>query len=448
MIPSRIKYFINKGENRTALVKKNIIATFIVKGLSVIISLLYVPITLNYLNPTRYGIWMTITSIVAWMTIFDVGLGNGLRNKLSEALTLDDTEKARKYVSTAYFMLSIIVIGILFLFFIFGIWINWSLVLNASISYRQELKELVFIVVTLFGLKFVLNTVSIIATADQNPAYGSVVELIGSALGLLFIWILTLLNKSSLITFGWATMLTPVVVYLFATVIFFTNKYSFLKPSFRSIELAYAKDLTGLGLQFFIIQIAVLIIFQTSNLLISHFFSPAEVTPYNIVFKYYSVLTMVWGIIMTPLWSAFTQAKAQNDIKWMRNTISKLNQIMIITVIVLVIMSFVAQYVIFIWTSGKVSVSLSMIWIFALYTLISIWNNIYSFFLNGISEIKVQIYTSIAAALLNIPFSFLFVKYFHMGSEGVVLSMAISLSFFAIAGPIHSYKVLRSWSMN
>ena len=448
MIVAKIKNFLNKGDNRTALVKKNIIATFAVKGLSVFISLLYVPITLNYLNPTRYGIWMTITSIVAWMTIFDVGLGNGLRNKLSEALTIGDKEKARKYVSTAYFMLSMIVVGVLILFYFVDIWINWSTVLNASSNYAFELKQLVIIVVTLFGVKFILNTVAIIATADQKPAYGSVVELIGSALGLLFIWILTLFNKSSLHTFGWATMLTPVVVYFIATLLFFRHKYAFLKPSFKSIELTYAKDLTGLGLQFFIIQIAVLIIFQTSNILISHFFSPAEVTPYNIVFKYYSILTMFWGILMTPLWSAFTHAKAQNDIKWMKNTISKLNKLMILTVIILIIMSFLGQYVISIWTAGKVIVSLPMIWIFALYSLISIWNNIYAFFLNGISEVKIQIYTSIAAALLNIPFSFFFVKYFHMGSEGIVLSMAISLSFFAIAGPIQSYKILNKWSVN
>ena len=70
------------------------------------------------------------------------------------------------------------------------------------------------------------------------------------------------------------------------------------------------------------------------------------------------------------------------------------------------------------------------------------------FFLNGISVIRVQIYTSVAAALLNIPFALLFIKYFNMGSEGVVLSMAISLSIFAVAGPIQSFKIIRGWKIN
>lgn len=448
MILKKINSFLNKGSERTTLVKKNILATFFIKGLSVFISLLYVPLTLNYLNPTRYGIWMTLTSIVAWMGIFDIGLGNGLRNKLTEAIAVGEKEKAKKYVSTAYAMLSIIVVSVCILFFIANHWINWSLVLNTTESYGEELKTLALIVVTLFGLKFVLNIISTVFTADQRPAFGSVFEVIGSAIGLLIIWILTITNKTSLVTFGLAAMLTPVIVYFGTSLFFFRYKYYHIRPSWNSIDLSHAKDLVGLGLQFFIVQIAVLVIFQTSNILIAQFFSPAEVTPYNIVFKYFSILTMVWGILMTPLWSAFTQALAQNDFEWIKKTIFKLNKLMFITVFIIVFMALGAKSIISIWTTNQIIVNPIMIWIFALYTLISIWNNIYAFLLNGINIIRIQIYTSIAAAILHIPIAFILVKHFKMGSEGIVLSMAISLSFFAIAGPIQSYKTIKAWKKN
>jgi len=182
--------------------------------------------------------------------------------------------------------------------------------------------------------------------------------------------------------------------------------------------------------------------------LIAQFFSPADVTPYNIVFKYFSVLTMLWGILMSPLWSAFTQAMTLNDIDWMKRTLVKLNKLMIITFIVVIIMGVMANYIILKWTSGQIIVQPLMIWIFAVYIFISIWNNIYSFFLNGISKTKIQIYTSIVAAIIHIPMSFLLVKYFKMGSEGVALSMAISLSLFAVAGPIQSFKTIKLWMKN
>jgi O-antigen/teichoic acid export membrane protein len=445
MLIKTIKSLLDKGSERTTLVIKNIFATFFIKALSVLISLLYVPITLNYLNTTRYGIWMTLTSLVAWMSIFDIGLGNGLRNKLAVAFTLGEKEKAKKYVSTAYVMLSLIVILVLILFFVANHFINWSLVLNTSESYGDELRTLMLIVVTLFGLKFILNIISVIFTADQLPALGSIFEVIGSAIGLIIIWILTITGNTSLITFGLASMLAPVIIFLIGSFIFYKNKYSYLKPSWKSIDMSNAKGLIGLGLQFFVIQIAVLVIFQTSNILIAQFFSPSEVTPYNVIFKYFSVLTMLWGILMTPLWSAFTQAMAQNDIEWIRKIMFKLNRFMFLTIIIVFLMAMGAKYIISMWTSGKVIIKPVMIWIFAFYTIISIWNNIYAFFLNGISKIRIQIITSVAAALLHIPFAFLLVKFLHMGSEGVVLSMAISLSFFSIAGPIQSFKLLKKW---
>jgi len=157
---------------------------------------------------------------------------------------------------------------------------------------------------------------------------------------------------------------------------------------------------------------------------------------------------MFWGIIMAPLWSAFTQARAHNDIEWIKKTIAKLNKFMFLTVFIVLFMALGAKEIVSIWTSGQIIIQPIMVWIFALYTLISIWNNIYAFFLNGVSKIRIQIFTSIAAAILHIPIAFLLVKHYKMGSEGVVLSMAISLSFFAIAGPIQSYKLLKTWNSN
>ena len=448
MIIKKITGFLNNGNKRTVLIKKNILATLFIKGISVFIGLLYVPITLNYLNPTRYGIWMTLSSIVAWMGIFDIGLGNGLRNKLAEAIAIDNKEKAKKYVSTAYAMLTIIVISVLLLFFIVNYWINWSQILNTEESYAQELKKLASIIIILFALQFVLNLILTVLAADQRPAMGSVLNVIVSAIGLLIIWILTLTNNSSLIAFSLAAMGTPVVIYFAASFFFYNKTYLYLKPAWNSIDLSHAKDLTGLGLQFFVIQIAVLVVFQTSNILIAQFFSPAEVTPYNIVFKYYSVLTLICGVILTPLWSAYTQALAQNDITWIKRTLAKLNKFMLIAVALVIIMAFCSAKIISIWTAGQIIVTPSMVWYFALYTLLGIWNNIYGSFLNGVSKIRIQVYTSIAAACLHIPIAFLLIKYFKMGSEGIVLSMAISLSFFAIAGPIQTNILFKTWRKN
>ena len=105
-----LKHIINRGHGRSVKEKKNIIATFIFKGCSIAISLVLVPITINYINPTQYGIWLTLSSIVGWLAFFDIGFGNGLRNRFAEAIAKGEHELARIYLSTTYAILSIIVV--------------------------------------------------------------------------------------------------------------------------------------------------------------------------------------------------------------------------------------------------------------------------------------------------------------------------------------------------
>src|SRR5665648_546203 len=94
--------FFTKGHERSIKAKKNILASLIIKGLSIAISLVLVPLTINYINPSRYGIWLTLSSIVGWFSFFDIGLTQGLRNKFAEAKAKGEDNLAQILVSTTY----------------------------------------------------------------------------------------------------------------------------------------------------------------------------------------------------------------------------------------------------------------------------------------------------------------------------------------------------------
>lgn len=89
---------LSSGDERTIKVKKNILASVLIKGVDFLVYLLLVPVTLGYLNQYEYGIWLTLSSILMWINSFDIGLGNGLRNKLSEALA----QMIRNYARVMY----------------------------------------------------------------------------------------------------------------------------------------------------------------------------------------------------------------------------------------------------------------------------------------------------------------------------------------------------------
>ena len=103
-----VSNIINKGQGRSVKAKKNIIASFFIRGVSIAISLIIVPLTINYVNPSRYGIWLTLSAIVGWFSFFNIGLTQGLRNKFAEAKAKGEDDLAQIYVSTTYAILAII----------------------------------------------------------------------------------------------------------------------------------------------------------------------------------------------------------------------------------------------------------------------------------------------------------------------------------------------------
>src|ERR1043165_1990343 len=104
----KLKSFFTQGHERTLKAKKNVAISFLLKGISILIGFVLIPMTINYVNPTQYGIWLTLSSIISWFSFFDIGLGNGLKNKVAQANALGDFTQARIYISTTYAILAII----------------------------------------------------------------------------------------------------------------------------------------------------------------------------------------------------------------------------------------------------------------------------------------------------------------------------------------------------
>ena len=116
---------------RTRKIKRNVLAMIGIKGLSLLISLAYVPLLLHSLNSVNYGIWLTLTSIVGWVAMFDVGLGHGLRNRLSEALACGNVYLGKQYVSTAYVGICLAIIFFLLIFlFVSNCFLSWNNILK------------------------------------------------------------------------------------------------------------------------------------------------------------------------------------------------------------------------------------------------------------------------------------------------------------------------------
>lgn len=438
------RFSLTSGHERTVRAKKNILASFIIKGLNIAIGLILVPLTINYLNPIKYGIWITLSSIIAWFGFFDIGLGHGLRNRFAEALAIGNHKLAKTYVSTTYAILSIIIILVLILFYLVNPFLNWAAILNTGSdpTLKSELSLLALIVFTFFCLQFISKIITTILLADQQPAKSSLFDFCANALSLLFIIILTKVTSGSLIYIGAVFSIIPVLVLMLASFLLFNGRYKCYKPSIKSVDFSKAKDLFSLGIKFFIIQIAAVLLYQTNNIIITQLFGPAEVTPYNVAFKYFSIIMMVFSIILSPFWSAFTESWVRKEIDWIQRTMRKLFQIWSLILIAAIFMIIISPWVYKIWIGNNIIISSSLSILVGIWIIVNTWNGIFSYFLNGVGKIKIQLVIGISSALLNVPLAFLSGKVF--GINGVIIINILLVLIGAFIYPIQYFRLINS----
>lgn len=434
---------IIKGHERSVKAKKNIVATLFIKGLSIAISLVIVPLTINYINPSRYGIWMTIISIVGWFSFFDIGLTQGLRNKFAEAKAKGNDTLAQIYVSTTYAILTIIFFLVWIIFLIVNHYLNWASILNISENMRVEISTLAVIVFTYFCLDFVLRIITTLVLADQQPAKSSLIDVLGQVFSLIFIVILVKTTEGSLIKLGIAFCLSPIIVLIGANFYFFRGAFKKYRPRFSKIKFSYAKGLFNLGVIFFIIQVAGILQFQTANIIIAQNFSTSDVTSYNIVFKYFGILTMGFNIFLAPFWSASTEAYLTNDIKWIRNGIKKYNILNIIFLIGGLIMLASSDTVYRLWLGkGKVNIDFTLsLWGF-LFVAVSLFGGKYVSFLNGISALRIQFISCTISPFLYIAVALLMIKYFQLGVYSLFIAAIIANFNGFILAPLQYYMII------
>jgi O-antigen/teichoic acid export membrane protein len=443
MIRSKINEFLNKGSIRTSNLKKNVFSTILIKGLSVITNLLIVPVSINYVNPSQYGIWLTLSSIVGWLSFFDIGFGNGFRNKFAIARANNDNLLAKTYVSTIYKYLSIIFITIWLIFIFINSYINWDKLLNVKKDSIEGIAATALIIFTYFCIQFVLKIINTILIADQKPAIASLIDTLSQIASLVIIFLLTVFTKGSLINLAIALTTAPVAILITANFWLYKNKYSCFRPSLKLAKFNIAKDILGLGGKFFIIQIAGIVQYQTANFIIARFFGSIEVTAYNIAFKYFSLLSMVFAIFLIPFWSAVTEAFEKKEIDWIKSAVNKYLKIWGLFFVLGLLMLFLSNFIYDLWIGkGKVLIPVGISFWSYIFVITSMFSGIFISVINGVGAIKIQYILSLFTPFIFIGFSIVFIKFFKGGVESIIISSIIANITGIIVAPVQYRKIV------
>lgn len=441
---SKILLLLNstKNDGRSFLIYKSLLFSLLAQAGNLIIGLLLVPVTLGYLDSNRYGVWLTLISVISWVYLLDVGLGNGLRNKLTESIATNNITNAKGYIATTYFFLGLISLMILLILLPVSYFIDWNSFLNVKISDKNELLYSVLILILFYSFHFFLKLIGTIYMALQKPFVSQYLALAINTVNLFCILLIKIFYSPSLKPIAILLGGSQLLVYALFTIYSFLGPLKVYCPKWNLIRKEYIRPLFSMGFKFFIIQVSGVIMFTTSNIIISKFSEPSFVVEYNLANKYISTTNFMFAFILIPYWSAFTDAFARKEYSWIDSNVKKLLRLWIYTACFIVFMIFASPILYKLWVGDKVAISFSVTLFTGVFIIAMNASSIYNSLLNGIGKVNFNFILAIVQLIFFYPlilgFQFFINKITLSILSVMILNMVISTILLRI-----QYKKIR-----
>lgn len=413
----------------------------LIKPLSMAISFIYIPIVLKYLGVEKYGIWSTILSILSWISYCDIGISNGLINKLSLYLVKKDTVECKKLISSAYCFLLVIILFVVIIFCILSYFCDWEIVFGVH-NFSENLNVIMIICFVILSFCFVLSVNKSIFSAIQKTGLNGVIVFTEQITNLILILIFKNTIKNSLllvaVIYCFSTLLTHLI---FTSLLFYKRKD--LLPEIRYFNYEVGKNLTKFGINFFIIQICSLILFSTDNIMISFLYGASAVTPYNTSLKLFTAISNIYIAIIAPIWPAVAKANAEGNYKF----IYKLFIEMIIIVLPFILLGIILYYnfntISYMWIREELSYQNGIIGFSFLYCIIMMLSSLFASVINGVGLVRIAVIVALIQAIINIPLSLLFAIKINLNTSGILIGTILSLTLSVLVFPIYILKYLK-----
>lgn len=416
----------------------NISLSIIFKGLTVLGNLLLIPLTIDILNKETFGIWVTISTILISLTLFDLGITNGLRNRLVQTFENRNGDLSKKYISTAYTLVSLIALFLSGFYLIFISIFDLQQFLFSD-SIEENINLTLHISFYLFLFRFVLMTINAINLAKQKSGLNDLIHFLSILFTLLILYFTKSVFSLSLLEVVIIYCAVPIVVYFFYSNYFFSRNKDLI-PSFYSFDKKLVKSVLGISLAFLFCQLGYIFLTSLPILLIGKIYNTSLVTEYNISSKLYGVIYMGLSIILTPYWSAFTKAKITGESEWIKSNLKKVQFISYGFIFLLIIVHAFSNQIFSFWLKDKVTISTEMDLSVLFFQIVLVFITPINFFLNGMGKLQIQVYLTITNFVLY-PLICYFLFYFtSLEATSFVYSASLLMFFNYLVSKLVIYK--------
>lgn len=421
-----------KNDQRLARLFKGGASGVAAKVTAVLVNAIGLPITVRYLGAEQYGFWVTISTTVVMLMVFDLGIANTLTNCISRAFAEQSEEMARRYYATAFWSTFVIALFLGLVGVLCWPHIDWGTLFRlsdpvmarnagicAAICYGYFLLTLPLglaaKVVGGYQRVPVVNTFTIVSSVSGLAAIIAVVQLHGTVVELMAAFCAAMLTGTVLLNLWMAWFHEPRI-----------------RPNPRNARLGAVHEIMSHGMLFFIIQVAGLIVFNSDNLIIAHFLGSDQVTPYAVTWKLINYTTVLQTILVPSLWPALSEAYFGHDMTWIRNAYRRVvHATMATTVAAALVLGFAGRWLIRVWAGSEAVPSQMLLWLMCFWVVVLAVTVNQAALLAATERLKIQAAGSITAAVLNLALSIILVQ--RIGTIGVLLATVISYLLLIVA---------------
>lgn len=441
-----VKNFLRNKANKE--LSSNIILTLLIKGGAMLISLLILPAYVKYFsNDTAYGAWVTVSSVFTWITMFDFGIGNGLRNHLVKTIAAKDEEGSRRYISSAYLSVG----GISLIIWAIGAVViqilDWNSFLKVAESIVSPVVFKTYIQIVFAGvvIHFFFLLAFSICYAIQKTFLPSLITLLTQVILLLFILIPNSAPlESKILQLSGVYLAAYNIPILVLTLVLFRGKMKSMRPSLKAFDKSSSRDIINLGGKFFVIQLALIALSSSQEIYINLLFNADDVVQYHYYHKLFYVIIVMITLVQQPIWSAVTKAFYEKRYKWIKKVWSFMLLVAVASVIICVLLALMYQPVADIWLGkGTLNVDTFTLIMFVIMTAETLVINTANSFANGFGILNSQAVCTVLGAVIKLPIALL-VGHLVGNWSAVILASVIAQIPLLIVQPILVHRYVRS----
>jgi O-antigen/teichoic acid export membrane protein len=409
------------------------------RAVTLLTSLVSIPLTYRYLGAERYGIWMVLTSIIGAMAFADLGIGNGVVNAISEAYGKGDRELARRHLTSALALL----LCVAFIVCITGLgafpFIPWMRVFNVRSALAAAEGARAFLVLFLwFGANIPLGIVARVQSGFQEAYWAQAIAAGGSMLSLLALVVVVIMRGSLPLLVFASTFGTILAIFVNAWVLF--HRRPWLLPRRGSFSGDSARMILRLGLMFFVLQVASALGFTSDNIVITQILGAAAVAAYAVPQKLFSIVSTLVTIGSTPMWPAYGEAIARGDVEWVRNTFWRsIRWVMVVVCPISALLALFGPWIVRVVMGKSLRVPHALFIALAVWGVVAAASALMAVLLNGAGVLKSQTIIAVIASLSNLALSIFLTRRF--GIIGVCLGSTIAQ--LAITIPASTFLIQR-----